>query len=1093
MSTVFPPTPPKLLVGATNAELRRLAVAELPESDLDGLWIVSRQRIAANRLLYELVDDSRACVAGVERGSLYQCALRVALPSLIDTATVPATRLGIEAGVIRALRGLDGSLTELGDLIEARGLPERLAATVGELRAQQVDAEALMESPSTGADLARILERYERALDEAGIGDRVAVYDRAIQRLSAGQACPVRRLLAFEQPLNSAIEQRFVAALAKAGVRCSAVVLAADRTSVERYSSAWGIEPTRRDDAENPDTGLDLLRRRLFSDWTESHEADPDDSVEVLAAPGEEREAVEVARRIHRLARRETGGEPFDAIGIVVRSPDIYQPVLEEAFSRAGVPAFFSRGTLRPDPAGRAFLALLRCRAEGYSATRFAEYLSLGQVPAFATHPGNGTATTWLPSADPSVIATNVDDGTTESQLTLDFDGPAAASGDQTSDDAPPRPNFPRRWERLLVEASVIGGYDRWRQRLEGLEHELEARLEHIEADDPSRAGAVRARLDEVRNLERFALPLIEALATLPDEADIGDWIPALEALARRSLRWPRRVLTLLADLRPMAGVGSMRLSEVRSLLEQRLGELRLEPEGSPYGKVFVGTPEEFRGLSFDSVFLCGLAEGIFPRRVREDPLLLDDARVRLDAGLEVNDTRVAEERLRLQVAAAAAADRLVISYPTWDGLTGRARVPSFYAFDAVDAAWGNTELLGAVSTRSPVDRDPSLAIDAAEFDVATLRPLLSAAEAETGCCHYLVEVNDHLARSLRNRGRRWLNFLSPVDGLVDPQPSSLEALDDFRLTRRSYSPTSLQHYAACPYRFYLHGILRLRPREEIEDLEQLDPLTRGSLYHAIQFSFLRDLAEDNALEFSPQREPDLLQRLDRAIENVAADYSERLRPALPAVYDGEVGAIRTDLRGWLRQVIADDDYTPSHFELSFGLPVDDEHDPASRTDPLLILERLLAKGSIDMVETAGDGVVRVTDHKTGKARDTRSLTVGGGEALQPLVYAYAAAGLLSAEVGAGRLWYSTRRGRYQSLTVPTGKYQRQSLETVLDTIDASVKRGFFPAAPREKACTWCDYRAVCGPHEELRLQIKTRNPETRERLAEITHVRGME
>lgn len=1085
--------PPRLLLGASNDALRRLALAEFESIDLDGAWIVSRQRIAASRLLYAVLDDfGAACVGGVERGSLFQCALRVALPALVEDATVPATRLGIEAGVIRALRGLEGSLTELGELVTARGLPERLAATLGELRDQQVATQDLARVSPTGADLAAILDRYEGALAEARIADRVGVYERAIERLSAAQHPPFRRLLAYEQPLRSAVEQRFAAALADAGVRCSGVLLAADRASVQRYAAAWGVEPQEAE-ADQTTTGLGRLRRRLFSDWHHDDATAADDSVEVLAAPGEEREAVEVARRIQRLVEGSSDGIRFDDIGIVVRSPDIYQPVLEEAFSRAGVPAFFSRGTLRPDPAGRAYLALLRCRAESYSATRFAEYLSLGQVPALSTQPDGGPTAAWLPSTDPSVVATNADEATTDAQLSLDFDGAGPAPEDRTTDDAPPRPNFPRRWERLLVEASVIGGYDRWRQRLEGLEHELEARLEHVEADDPSRAAAIRARLDQVRNLERFALPLIETLATLPDEADVGDWIPALESLARRSLRWPRRVLTLLADLRPMAGVGSIRFGELRRLLEQRLGELRLEPEGSPYGQVFVGTPEEFRGLSFDSVFVCGLAEGVFPRRVREDPLLLDDARERLGTDLEINHERVADERLRLQAAGAAADSKLVISYPTWDGLTGRARVPSFYAFDTVAAAWGSTELLRQTSTRSPVASEPGLAIDAAEFDVATLQPLLTAGGAEPGRCHYLVHTNSHLARSLRSRGRRWLNFLSPADGLVDPQAATVDALDAYRLHRRPYSPTSLQHYAACPYRFYLHGILRLRPREEVEDLEQLDPLTRGSLYHAIQFAFLRGLAEDDALEFSPQRESDLLERLDSSIEGVAADYSERLRPALPAVYAGEVEALRTDLRGWLRLVIADEDYTPSHFELSFGLPVDDEHDPASRADPVPILERLLAKGSIDMVERAGDGVVRVTDHKTGKARDTRSLTVGGGEALQPLVYAYAAGELLSAEVGVGRLWYSTRRGRYQSLAVPTGDYQRQSLATVLDAIDDSIERGFFPAAPRERACSYCDYRSVCGPHEELRLHIKTRNPETRQRLAELSHVRGME
>ncbi len=69
-------------------------------------------------------------------------------------------------------------------------------------------------------------------------------------------------------------------------------------------------------------------------------------------------------------------------MAILLRQPFAYLPLLEDALRRGGVPAFFSRGTSRPDPAGRAFLALLACAAEGLSASRFAEYLSLGEAPA---------------------------------------------------------------------------------------------------------------------------------------------------------------------------------------------------------------------------------------------------------------------------------------------------------------------------------------------------------------------------------------------------------------------------------------------------------------------------------------------------------------------------------------------------------------------------------------------------------------------------------------------------------------------------------------------------------------------------------------
>ena len=101
-------------------------------------------------------------------------------------------------------------------------------------------------------------------------------------------------------------------------------------------------------------------------------------SVVMFSAPGEGRECVEIARRVREEAAR---GVPFDEIAVLLRAPNTYLGLLEHAFQRADIPAWFDRGTRRPDPSGRAFLALLACADEDLSARRFAEYLSLGQVP----------------------------------------------------------------------------------------------------------------------------------------------------------------------------------------------------------------------------------------------------------------------------------------------------------------------------------------------------------------------------------------------------------------------------------------------------------------------------------------------------------------------------------------------------------------------------------------------------------------------------------------------------------------------------------------------------------------------------------------
>ena len=137
-----------------------------------------------------------------------------------------------------------------------------------------------------------------------------------------------------------------------------------------------GAEVERSD--EGGTDNLASLRRYLFEADVQPPERAPDGSLELFSAPGEGRECVEIARRILAEARR---GVRFDEIGVFVRSPQSYFGLLEHALRRADVPAWFDRGTRRPHPAGRAFLALLACGAEHLSAARFAEYLSLGQVP----------------------------------------------------------------------------------------------------------------------------------------------------------------------------------------------------------------------------------------------------------------------------------------------------------------------------------------------------------------------------------------------------------------------------------------------------------------------------------------------------------------------------------------------------------------------------------------------------------------------------------------------------------------------------------------------------------------------------------------
>jgi CRISPR/Cas system-associated exonuclease Cas4 (RecB family) len=823
-------------------------------------------------------------------------------------------------------------------------------------------------------------------------------------------------------------------------------------------------------DPNAPGSGsLHDARRWLFS-LERPPASTPDGSVDFFSASGEGMECVEIARRIVTMAEE---GTPFDHIAIVLRDPERYQPLMEEAIRRAKIPAYFSRGANRPDPAGRAFLALLQCAMEGCSASRFAEYLSLGQVAGRCADPE------WQPPADESL----------------------AADSSGAEPESPPYQAevvAPASWEKLLVDAAVIGGPTRWERRLRGLEQEFLLKLKNTDEEDEQ--ARIERRIEQLASLERYALPLIHRLSDLPKQALWGEWLKQLNALAETALQRPESVFAVLADLEPMEEVGPADLEEVYGVLEGRLRFFRREPSGRPYGAVYVCSIEEVRGRSFPVVFLPGLAEGVFPRRALEDPLLLDRNRRNLDAGLALRDNRVAEERRLLLQTIGAAHELLIASYPSMDTTLSRPRVPSFYGLEIVRAVEGRLPDLASFKQKTasgaqtrlswPAPEQPVSAIDNAEYDLASLKPLIERQDRQPGAARYIVEVNACLGRSLRARGRRWRQSWFDADGVCNLDDRGVEALRQHRLTTRSYSPSSLQQFAQCPYRFALQAIHGLRPREQAVALEEMDPLTRGGLFHAVQFALFRELQFNGLLPIRMDSLDQVFDRTDRVLNRIAAEQEEKLAPAIPRVWATEIEDLRTDLRAWVREVAQfETAWVPWRFEFGFGLRADQEqpHDPASRAEAAVILDGYRVRGSMDLVERHVNGALRIVDHKTGRYPDREPISVGGGEALQPLLYALAGESLWNEPVESARLFYCTHRGGFRRIDIVADENGRTRLQHVLRTIDRAIDTGFLPAAPATQACERCDYVSVCGPYEQERFRRKRQD-----NLAALTQLRGM-
>lgn len=1036
--------PRRLLKSASNGRLlgaARAFLQQYPET----------VAIVPGRLAGDLLAAAGGGIAGVRRATLTQLAAGLARPVMAERGLTPLSSLGLEAVTARVAHGAarDGILKYFDPVAALPGFARALARTLSELRLAGVRPDGDLGL----LDLGLLMDRYQAELSERSLADLAAIFELA--HAAAGRlGLP---LLLLDARLESRAHKEFFERLAAGSPD---VLMCLSPGLAEEFG---GVAEDL--DTAAPASSIEHLRRFLF---------DPAplpcatrEGFEMFSAPGEGLETAEIARRVLALARQ---GIAFDQIAILLRNPDRYQPVAEEALRRAGVPAYFSRGTARPDPAGRAFLVLLKCAAENLSASSFAEYLSLGQVPAVET------AEHWAGPADEILTA----------RPTETAQAPPA----------PERPlSTPAGWEKLLVDAAVIGGRERWARRLKGLEREFELRLEELE-DDAQRSHVER-QLERLRTLAGFALPLIGILDQLPKEAAWETWLDSLARLARVALRNPEGVLSILAEFEPMGGVGPITVEEVAQVLSERLRFLRPEPVDRRWGRVFVGSIDEARGCEFRVVFLPGLAEGLFPQRALEDPLLLDEARKELSQHLPLRSHRNAEERQKLRLAVAAASERFIASYPRMDAAESRARVPSFYALELPRALEGalpklkefeaETRESAAARLNWPAPKTSAEAIDNAEYDLAKLGV---SAHKKSGA-RYLVDTNPHLARSLRARYARWRPAWKEVDGLIASDAAALTALAGHRLNARAWSASALELFAACPYKFALNGILRLRPREDAAPLEELDPLTRGALFHEVQFDLLNELKAAAMLPLAPDRLKEAVETADRTLNRVAAQYREDLAPAVPKVWETGIEDLRTDLRGWLQQVAQNDgDWEPLHFEYGFGLPARAGRDAASTEREAELPEGVHLRGSIDLVEKhVRRGVLRATDHKTGKPPERIPAYTGGGRVLQPLLYSLAAEKLLGAPVESGRLFYATQRGAYRQIGMAVSPRSRAFIAKLLANVDGAIESGFLPPIPEKDACGICDYRAVCGPYEEQRAG-RTKNRQD-ERLDGLHEIRG--
>ncbi|HEY1381341.1 MAG TPA: PD-(D/E)XK nuclease family protein [Gemmataceae bacterium] len=497
----------------------------------------------------------------------------------------------------------------------------------------------------------------------------------------------------------------------------------------------------------------------------------------------------------------------------------------------------------------------------------------------------------------------------------------------------------------------------------------------------------------------------------------------------------------------------------------------------TPHGpaRVRLASAEQARHSDCEYLFLLGLGERSFPD-LSGCPLFDDGERQAFrGAGLDVRCAadRLPDEMLLFYQLLTRPRRGLVLSYAAVDD-KGQSSLPSSFLTAVLECFTEGTV---------PVARQRML-IEGYDRD----RPL-SPAEyrvrwAATGGSGTPPDWSDDLSEHLRAaaaivRERFRSREFSPYDGLLRSAGIVADLRERFG-PDKVLSPTALEHYVACPFRFFLEEVLKLEPLED--PAEEVEHTRRGAAVHRALARLHARLKQRDAQAPTEELAGDLVAELRAAIDEYAARVSS---PAAQALWrlEGERlerAAARYGLH-WRSFQAAWQDHAltprPHAFEVDFGLG--GPSDPG----PLVVRHgdvEVRIGGRIDRIDVAefDDGTQGfwVIDYKTGRGKYHTAADLVTLRKLQLPLYALAVERVVSPAARPLGLAYWLVAEGGAKVALPAGRPPtawlhaaehwprfREHLERWVATLAGHIRRGVFPLKPRADDCTEaCPYGQSC-------------------------------
>jgi ATP-dependent helicase/DNAse subunit B len=860
-------------------------------------------------------------------------------------------------------------------------------------------------------------------------------------------------------------------------------------SNVEKFESLGGEEGALDIQFEEAETGpLSALASRIFDLSPKPVEPGADEllkRVTVTLCPGRRREVEEACAAIIKI-KRETGLD-YKSFAVILRNADPYGPLIEDVFNRYGAPFHFRKGIrLTANPLINAVFSVFSAIESGYERNAVSAILL---SPYFKRFSG--------------------------------LDGVAARS--------------------LFTTSRIMDGPPHlWRRKLErGVER----------LDERHRPVARKIREETLKLLDKlvdfgaqtqpsaFFESFADLLRYLELDPDPPAQTPMFERIRFRDNNAVMQLIETVADARD--SVDALKISgsplgfdTLQSLLYSQLESRYIpEPGSADLNAVAVLNAHDAVGSRFPVTIILGLIEGEFPVFPQPASILDETERMSFNAihaasvkqlnpmlakGRRVFDSwaeKWQEESLLFFQTIRTATDSIHLFHSEM-GDNGEPLIASQFIEDALEAL-GRKAVKTAPSLA--IEREAGEFLDAQEMRAYLLRAVFreeldvksSAGKIagagvgpdETGALSRLLR----LAAVERSRDRYFIErdanakeaLFSPFNGRLEEARGLIR---NFHLQKRRSrtTPTDMEKYGQCPFRYFAARLLAMEPIEEPEP--ELDAKNMGNLLHNIAERFYQRLMDKKALPLNGTdgEKAELIQAAHEVFEELEKDDTQ----GDPAIWRVEKRRIENQLLIWLAVE------TEDQMETGFApVAVEAEFDDMPRREgdqlagPPLVLEagdgskRFIA-GKIDRIDVNREKkTVRVVDYKSGAnrgrftkmlKRENLGVTAFQIPAYMALAKKYVKESGILDEVagvfGGYRLMKSNDPGKAFVTDMPKSRktsispiddgvflepMASLSPDTAMDTFESAalgmigkMEAGLYPVSP--STCEYCEFAALC-------------------------------